>query len=181
MQMAVNIRHCMHRQLETCLKKWHQWSRRHAWALWAADAFKARRLASSILSLFQLCFRRWALRNTRRVVVTRWELLAVGATVCGLDRECTRKGRRLSTRGVKNRMRPPPGVDKAEPSDDSSTHSGIASNRSTHSGRTSSRSDDVVFPHGMGALRLNLKMRRQASDDSLSSAAKSIPISAEDG
>jgi len=164
MQVAVNTRHGMHRLLVRSLKVWRQWSRRHAWALWASDACKARRLASSILSLIQLCFRRWTLRNHHRVAVTRWELLAVGATVCGLDR-VSRKGRLLSTHGVKKRMRTR--VDRVEPSDDSSTHSGRASNRS----------DDAVFPHGMAALRLNLKTRRAASDGSHSWAAKLTPTS----
>ena len=58
-----------------------------AWALRTAEVLRRGRMRSKFLPQV---FRLWACRGSKRNVVRRWESLAVGAVVCGLDRHARR-------------------------------------------------------------------------------------------
>lgn len=153
------------RMLTGCLHKWCRRSARRCWAQRAATAFKARWHTSTTLSSTRHVWRGWAraTRNLRRFVVTRWELLAVGATVCGLGSGFAPvRGRVLAAPRKRMQRAVRTTREKAEAeaiiSDDSSARSARVSSRS--------QTDDAMFPHGMAALRLNLTMRRHSNQPS---------------
>ena len=93
-----------------------------AWALRTAEVLRRGRMRSKFLPQV---FRLWACRGSKRNVVRRWESLAVGAVVCGLDRHARRAvvKKRLNNFDTKGFLSSSQPTDRTHRSSDGIDHS----------------------------------------------------------
>jgi hypothetical protein len=99
----VGIRVRSQRKVAFLFKRWSELSKRQTWALRTAEKFQVRRIRYKVKRTF---FQHWTLAavgSRRRIIVGRWEMLAVAAAVFCLDRHARRISTGLLT-GAKKKM-----------------------------------------------------------------------------
>ena len=143
---------CQRKNMQS-LKSWHIHARRSVWARQTMNAFQTRHACAFVL---HTTFRRWmrqASRQRTREIAGRWEALAVGATVVGLDKHAL-SGMLSSAASVKKRILLPCSVGRH----DGEGCSLASTADSSFKGRKESK-----FLSGMAALRVGLNPRRRLS------------------
>jgi hypothetical protein len=136
------------RKLVRIITFWRQVSRRNAWAKRTAAGFLTRVYACMQHDIFRL-WTRVASGQRENRTVRRWEMLAVGAAVCGLG------ARARAARGA-SRMQN--AVLRSSNTNQLNSHGGIShrSNSSNRSWATESSLEGMV-PNSMETLRLGLR------------------------
>jgi hypothetical protein len=118
------------------------------------NAFQTRHVCAFVLNTTFRCWMRQASRQRTREIAGRWEALAVGATVAGLDKHAL-SGMLSSAASVKKRTHLPCSLGRSHDGGDGSLPSTADS---SFKGRKESK-----FLSGMAALRVGLNPRRRLS------------------